>query len=591
MNAKEDPIEALLRSVYEGTDVDWEAAVRDAGSAERLQVETLRDVARIAEFNRTLMRSPVPGGGPTDRDDPAAEKWGDLLLLERIGSGARADVYRAWDPKLLREVALKLIRDDEGGREADAAESPLLREGRAVARVRHPHVVAVHGIDRHDGRVGLWMELVRGTTLEHDAQTRGALSSDEAARLGIEIGSALAAVHAAGLLHRDVKPANVVRDVEGRFVLADFGLGAKWDRAMLAAARPTGTPMYMAPELFAGTSPSVRSEVYSLGLLLWFALAGRHPFDVDTLDALKAAAGRGPMPRLREARPEVDVELAKIVERAISPAPGARFSTVTELVDALRAFAAGRSLPATGRRPSRALLAVGILVLVAAVAVGVLRPRPDADQRVAVPTSPAANPAALPPALATYAVEASFLKRDDGATTRLAQGDHVAPGDQLSLELRTSRAAWAYVLNEDEHGERYLLFPQPAFDLRNPLPPDATLLLPGKIQGKENAWRVTSRGGREHFLVVVSPEPVAELEADLGKIPAPELGRPVEYASVSSSSVERLRGAGGLAELPATTAPAPAHWNAFDRFRSLAGREDGVQGLWVRHIVLENPTR
>jgi hypothetical protein len=187
-------------------------------------------------------------------------------------------------------------------------------------------------------------------------------------------------------------------------------------------------------------------------------------------------------------------------------------------------------------------------------------------------------------------VSASFLRRNDGASERLASGDRVGPGDRLSLELRTTRAAWVYVLNEDERGERYLLFPQPLFDARNPLPADSTFVLPGTIGGRENAWAVTSRGGREHFLVVVSPEPVAELEADLGKLPAPLPGRPVRYASVGPASVERLRGVGGVTELPETATPAP-NADAFDRFRALAGSESGVHGVWVRQVVLENPVR
>jgi hypothetical protein len=187
-------------------------------------------------------------------------------------------------------------------------------------------------------------------------------------------------------------------------------------------------------------------------------------------------------------------------------------------------------------------------------------------------------------------VEASLVLRREGAATRLVSGDAVAPGDRLSLELRTTVPAWAYVLNEDERGERYLLFPQPAFDLRNPLPADTTLFLPGTVGGRENAWTVTSAGGREHFLVVLSPEPVAELEQDVASLPAPEPGRAIEYAAVGAPSLERLRGAGGLSELPAESARPAARSAVFERFRALAGREDDVRGVWVRHVVLENPT-
>jgi tRNA A-37 threonylcarbamoyl transferase component Bud32 len=319
MSAERDPIEELLATVSDGAQVDWDAAVRGAPPRDRARVEALREVARIADFNRSLQRE-----GATGVRGDVPERWGDLALFERIGSGAHAEVFRAWDAKLQRDVAVKLLRaaSPDAALPADAL---LLEEGRALARIRHPNVVTVHGIDRHEGRVGLWMELVRGTTLEHEVLQRGPLELADVGRLGTEIGSALAAVHAAGLLHRDVKPANVVRDAEGRFVLADFGLGLRWDEAS-QTTRPSGTPMYMAPELLAGSAPSARSDVYSLGMLMWFALAGRHPFDIATLDELRAAAKRGPRPALREVRPDVPAGFAAVVERAIAPDPAARFA-------------------------------------------------------------------------------------------------------------------------------------------------------------------------------------------------------------------------------------------------------------------------
>src|SRR6185503_17537778 len=205
MSADRDPVEELLASISDGAPPDWTAAERSAGADKRGHLESLRDLARIADFNRGLQRvAEVP---------VAPERWGDLLLLERLGSGAETDVYRAWDAALQREVALKLMRPG-------VDDASLLAEGRTAARIRHPHVVTVHGIDRRDGRIGLWMELVRGSTLEQTVRTHEPLDVAAAARLGAEMSSALAAVHAAGILHRDIKPANVVRDAGGRYVLA-----------------------------------------------------------------------------------------------------------------------------------------------------------------------------------------------------------------------------------------------------------------------------------------------------------------------------------------------------------------------------------
>jgi hypothetical protein len=195
--------------------------------------------------------------------------------------------------------------------------------------------------------------------------------------------------------------------------------------------------------------------------------------------------------------------------------------------------------------------------------------------------------AIAPPALATYDVSASFLRRDLSQSVELAQGDAVRPGDHLSLRVSATQPSWVYVLNEDERGERYLLFPQPLYDLRNPLPAETDHLLPGPSAGAENVWTVTSAGGREHFLVVVSPEPVAELEAELAKLPAPQRGAAIEYAPIAGTTIERLRGVGGLSALP--TAPAnAAHSQLFDHFRALTGRERQVSGVWVRHFLLQN---
>jgi serine/threonine-protein kinase len=156
-------------------------------------------------------------------------------------------VYRAWDPRLDREVALKLIR--EQGPRHDSVGSLVIDEGRLLARVRHPNVVTVYGADRIDGRVGLWMEFVRGRTLEAVLRDHGPFGAQEAALIGLDVCRALSAVHKASLIHRDVKAQNVMREAGGRIVLMDFGTGREeleGRRAELA-----GTPLYIAPEIFA----------------------------------------------------------------------------------------------------------------------------------------------------------------------------------------------------------------------------------------------------------------------------------------------------------------------------------------------------
>jgi serine/threonine protein kinase len=562
--AADDDVEALLASISDGAPADWAAAERDAEATGRPRIAVLRGLSRIAEFNRGLQRASEDRSGP--------ERWGDLVLLECIGAGRRGEVWRAWDSTLEREVAVKLMH-------AGQEDTALLEEGRALARVRHPHVVNVLGVERRDGRVGMWMELVRGWNLEQLVRAQGPLEPGEARRLGIEIGSAVAAVHAAGLMHRDIKPANVMRDLEGRYVLADFGLGLREGARESGLGGPSGTPMYMAPEVLGSAPASEQSDLYSLGMLLWFALAGRHPYAVRTLAELAVVARLGPEPPLRQVRRGLPAPLVEMVDRAIAPEPASRFAGVRPMLEALERWKPRR--PLTWRERVMVVVATAAILSPVVLGIRLLERMPTRDT-----TPPAATPAA--PA---YSVEAALLTRDGDALTKLVSGDRVKPGQHLWLQVRVSKPAWIYVLDEDDRGERYLLFPQPRFNVRNPLPADSMLVLPGSVDGEEYAWTVTSAGGREHVLVVASPTPIQEIEADLERLPRTQPGRPIAYAPVGDASVEHLRGIGGMDPLSPGAVPPMPERVLFDRFRALAGRETDVHGVWIRQIVLENPAR
>ncbi len=167
--------------------------------------------------------TPPTGGEPVGAPAPAAA-WGGFTLLARVGSGGFGEVYRAWDPHLQREVALKLLLP--GAVAGEAEYEAMLREARALASVRHPNIVPVHGIDRHDGRVGFWTDFVRGKTLSVLVGEQGTFGAREAALIGLDVARALSAVHRAGLLHRDIKAENVMREEGGRILLMDFGLSA-----------------------------------------------------------------------------------------------------------------------------------------------------------------------------------------------------------------------------------------------------------------------------------------------------------------------------------------------------------------------------
>ena len=242
--------------------------------------------------------SPAPKGTGTA---PLSGTWGSLEILEPIGHGGFGRVYRAQDPALGREVALKVVAvpSDDPAKVAD-----ILREGRMLARVRHPNVVTVHGAQEYRGSVGIWMELVRGRSLAELVRQDGRLGPEEAIVVGGSVLRAVAAVHAAGLVHRDVKAQNVMRETGGRIVLMDFGSG--WERGDADRKRevsPEGSPLYMAPELLAGQPPSVASDVYSVGVLLFFLVTGTHPVDGRTVTDLVLAHGLGRAPPARRLPP------------------------------------------------------------------------------------------------------------------------------------------------------------------------------------------------------------------------------------------------------------------------------------------------
>lgn len=260
---------------------------------------------------------------------PAALKtWGPLELRRTIGQGRFGTVHVAWDPGLEREVALKILHD------ADQSAS-VIQEARLLARVRHPNVVTVYGVDREENIVGLRMELVEGLTLKQVLALRGVFESREAALIGIDLCRAVAAVHKAGLLHRDIKVHNVMREAEGRIVLMDFGAGEIRADPTPAPHGITGTPVYVAPEIFSGAPATIASDVYSLGVVLYHLVTLRYPVEGESVGEIAAAHGRGEMTPLSERRPNLPVSFTRVVEHALERDPARRYRSCGAMQDDL----------------------------------------------------------------------------------------------------------------------------------------------------------------------------------------------------------------------------------------------------------------
>jgi serine/threonine protein kinase len=255
--------------------------------------------------------------------------WGPFNIIREIGRGGFGTVYLAWESTLERVVALKLLHHVDRS-------SAALHEGRMLALADHPNVVRVLGVHEHDGVVGLWMEFVSGVTLKEFLERNGTLSAQEASNIGICLCQAIAAVHRAGLLHRDIKVHNVMReDRTGRIVLMDFGSGAF--RSDDADDMPdlAGTPLYLAPELLSGAAPTTASDIYSLGVVLYHLVTAEFPVSGDTIEMADAShRGRQFVPLL-DRRPDLPGAFIAIVSRALASNPAVRYGTVGMMQDDL----------------------------------------------------------------------------------------------------------------------------------------------------------------------------------------------------------------------------------------------------------------
>ncbi len=290
--------------------------------------------------------------GPSTPDDsplaprPVPSRLGRYELRAKIGRGGFATVYRAWDPELRREVAIKLRRGDlwPGGSVNDRME----REAQSAARLRHPAIVPIHEVGQQDENRFIVCELLPGPSLaELIARTQPA--PQQAAAWVARLADALDYAHQCGIVHRDVKPSNVLMDRDGQPTLADFGLA--FDAEALTTLTQhgdiLGTPAYMSPEQAAGKGHAAdgRTDVYSLGVVLYELLAGQVPFQGNPASVLHNVIHDDPRPP-RQVRSSVPLDLETICLKAMAKEPGRRYATAGAMATDLRAFIEHRPIAA-----------------------------------------------------------------------------------------------------------------------------------------------------------------------------------------------------------------------------------------------------
>ena len=301
-------------------------------------------------------------------------------LESRVGRGGMGEVFRAVDGHLARAVALKVLAPELV--HDQASRDRILRESQLAASLDHPNVIPVYAAGEADGHVYIAMRLVEGSDLRSVLRRDGRLPPARAIALTTQVASALDAAHARGLVHRDVKPSNVLIDEQqGRehCYLADFGITTSvGDRPSVdVSQRLLGTLAYVAPEQVRGDPVDGRADVYSLGCLLYECLTGEVPFVRDSDIALVFAHLDEPPPRPSERVPDLPDELDAVIAKALSKQPGDRYATCGELVDdARRALALDE--PRRSRRGIAAALIVAVLALAAAVIAVAVRSGSDA---------------------------------------------------------------------------------------------------------------------------------------------------------------------------------------------------------------------
>ncbi len=252
-------------------------------------------------------------------------------LESKLGSGGMSTVYLAIDETLDREVAIKVMHREISD-QADQLER-FRREARAVASLSHPNLVAVIDAGEDEGHPYIVFEYVPGETLKKRIDDEGRLGIDESVAYAIEVGRGLATAHASRLIHRDVKPQNVLIDAEGRAKITDFGIALSLEaHGLTATGRVLGTTDYVAPEQAMGQEIDERTDVYSLGILLYEMLTGEVPFQAETQVGVAMKHVNDAVPDVQQRRPEVSSALAAVLERAVAKKPGDRYPSMAQML-------------------------------------------------------------------------------------------------------------------------------------------------------------------------------------------------------------------------------------------------------------------
>ncbi|MEI7743751.1 MAG: protein kinase, partial [Chloroflexota bacterium] len=319
---------------------------------------------------------------------------GRYRLVELLGQGGMATIFRARDAQLDRDVAVKIMRP-EFGQDPDFL-GRFRDEARAAASLNHPNIVSVFDFGEEDTGPYIVMELIDGQDLSSILRENGPLPPRQAARVSAEVAKALHAAHVRSIVHRDVKPSNILVGRDGRVKVADFGIARALTEAQLTLPGVTmGSVHYFSPEQARGEPATIASDIYSLGIVLYESLTGQRPFSGDGAAAVALARLTSTPPRPSALRPGVPEALDAIVTRAMALDPATRFASAASMASALEGW-----LAEPAARPTAPVVAGAVAagtVAAAAARPGQVPYAPDAYARSAPPSAPVSTRSAPPP--------------------------------------------------------------------------------------------------------------------------------------------------------------------------------------------------
>lgn len=293
-----------------------------------------------------------PSLAPRSPDSPRIDRY---WLTAELGRGAMGTVYRAEDPMLERDVALKVLADEYRSSARSEFRARFFREARAAGRLNHPNIVTIYDIGESEGTPYIAMEFLSGLNLQETIEQGAVMPLRRLMEVTILVARGLDYAHQHGVIHRDIKPANIMLQRDGTVKIMDFGIAHAPDAGATPDETVIGSPKYMSPEQISGQAVDARTDLFSLGVTLYEVLAGKHPFEADDITAVMQRIVSVMPPPPSSLNPDVPPDLDAIVLRALAKSPDERFASARELALALGAFRRRLRDSAAASRPAPSL--------------------------------------------------------------------------------------------------------------------------------------------------------------------------------------------------------------------------------------------